>query len=126
MTFKIGNVYVELGLPIPQSSGLGLPLPQLYELGIQITLIKSWGLENPTFLDNALHVGLKHETQPTILPFLYTELMMNILKVEYIFTYWSCKMVEVKVDYVSIDEHSSTPVIILKQIQGNPIRRLMI
>lgn len=35
-------------------------------------------------------------------------------------------MVEVKVDYVSIDEHSSTPVIILKQIQGNPIRRLMI
>ncbi len=35
-------------------------------------------------------------------------------------------MVEVKVDYISIDKNSSTPVVILKQIQGNPIRRLMI
>ena len=35
-------------------------------------------------------------------------------------------MVEVKVDYVSLDKKSRTPVVILKQIEGDPIRRLMI
>lgn len=35
-------------------------------------------------------------------------------------------MVEVKVDYISTDEKSSTPVVLLKQVKGNPIRRLLI
>lgn len=35
-------------------------------------------------------------------------------------------MVEVKVDYISTEEKNGTPVVILKQIQGEPVRRLMI
>ena len=35
-------------------------------------------------------------------------------------------MVEVKVDYISIDKNSSLPVVILKRIKGDPIRRLLI
>lgn len=35
-------------------------------------------------------------------------------------------MVEVKVDYIETDKKTDTPVIILEQIEGDPIRRLMI
>lgn len=35
-------------------------------------------------------------------------------------------MVKVKVDYISTDKKSDTPVIVLEQIEGDPIRRLMI